>query len=201
MLEVVKSNGLETWMKALRIGELCQDAGIDIPGLKDNDGNLAGAKAVGSNMLKLFGRDEGKTVVEIEGGTITRKKVYEARDDGRGDKEPWVYMFEVVAPVVTAPKVADVVTVPTRSIDTAPSVVAPVDRLPAGGRVADDVYEWMKDKTPGTREKEPAAAVAVLPGKSQAVEYETSNASKDESLVDRWQAMRDAVDQKGIGTP
>ena len=142
MLEVVRGGNLGQEMRAVVIGELCSDAGIEIPSMKDNGDSAARAKAVGSNMLKLFGRDEGKTVAEIEGGTITRKKVYETRDDGRGDREPWFYMFEVVAPVVTAPKVADVVTVPTRSIVPAPSVA------PVVSRFGDDVAAAMSKDSP-----------------------------------------------------
>ena len=194
ILEVKKSERMGREWSAKDCAELCIDNEIGIPPFKDNGDVMAGAKAWGVVFGKRF-RD-GVNTIEIEGVKMTRGNVYKDRKAG-GAQESWVYMFEVVAPVVTAPKVADVVTVPTRSIVPAPSV-APVERVPSGGGFDDDLEKWMKDKTPGTREKEPAAAVAVLPGKSQAIEFETSNTSKDVSLVDRWQAVRDAVNQKGI---
>ena len=138
MLEVVRGGNLGQEMRAVVIGELCSDAGIEIPSMKDNGDSAARAKAVGSNMLKLFGRDEGKTVAEIEGGTITRKRVYETRGDG-GAKESWVYMFEVVAPVVTAP-----VSIAQRAIT--PSVPAPVV-----SRFGDDVAAAMSKDSPLAR--------------------------------------------------
>lgn len=186
MHEVAKSNNLETWVRALHIGELCQDAAIDIPGLKDNNDPVAGAKAVGSNMGKLFGKDEGNTVAKIEGGTITRKRVHETRADG-GALESWYYRFDP-APSVVAP----VVTAPARLIDPAPSMSAPSVSAPVAPRFGDDVLEAMsKDsplaRVPNVSSVAPDPAVVVPLGKSRAIEYPPSNTSK------LWQAVYDAA--------
>ena len=144
ILEVKKSERMGREWSAKDCAELCIDNEIGIPSFKDNGDPMAGAKAWGVVFGKRF-RD-GVNTIEIEGVKMTRGKVYKGHNrESGGAYEGLVYMFEVVAPVVTAPKVADVVTVPTRSIVPAPSVA------PVVSRFGDDVAAAMSKDSPLAR--------------------------------------------------
>jgi hypothetical protein len=69
---------LNQGMTATGIYALCQEAGIEIPGLRTGSDEDRGKKVIGSVIGKLFG---DRDTVEVDGFTVTREETYKARGE------------------------------------------------------------------------------------------------------------------------
>jgi hypothetical protein len=77
VLNVCESGNIGQALTATEIHELCEDAGIEVPGLRPGTDTDRGKKVVGSVMSKLF-RD--KNTLEMDGFTVTREEKYIERE-------------------------------------------------------------------------------------------------------------------------
>jgi hypothetical protein len=77
VLAANEAGELNRAMTATDIHSLCEDAGIDVPGLRPGSDEDRGKKVIGSVMRKLFGE---KDIVEVDGFTVTREEKYVTRE-------------------------------------------------------------------------------------------------------------------------
>ena len=88
-LEVRTAGRMDETFFAADIADLCADAGIDIPGLKSGNSDVA-SRNVGSVMKRAFGESDE---LEVDEFTVTRRVQTQGRTDGGGSYQSNSYRF------------------------------------------------------------------------------------------------------------